>query len=204
MEGDTFEPRTVNMRLIVLERAFVFVLAVTASLDGFTQNPIVLPDTITHKALLGLTEDQQMIYLEKWDDGINAYVEQLEQQLELEINKISQQEALQKSAFLRQKSAALDSLENAFLLQFEALSGQEEQSFYKEKKYQARDALQADYDQAKDRFQAAWAGKEQIMLDKLHQLSASNTQLFDEMLNKNLAWLESYRNRLISLQNTHN
>ncbi|HPG08995.1 MAG: hypothetical protein KDC59_14770 [Saprospiraceae bacterium] len=204
MEGDTFEPRTVNMRLIVLERAFVFVLAVTASLDGFTQNPIVLPDTITHKAWLGLTEDQQMIYLEKWDDGINAYVEQLEQQLELEINKISQQEALQKSAFLRQKSAALDSLENAFLLQFEALSGQEEQSFYKEKKYQARDALQADYDQAKDRFQAAWAGKEQIMLDKLHQLSASNTQLFDEMLNKNLAWLESYRNRLISLQNTHN
>jgi len=173
-------------------------------LDGFTQNPIVLPDTITHKAWLGLTEDQQMIYLEKWDDGINAYVEQLEQQLELEINKISQQEALQKSAFLRQKSAALDSLENAFLLQFEALSGQEEQSFYKEKKYQARDALQADYDQAKDRFQAAWAGKEQIMLDKLHQLSASNTQLFDEMLNKNLAWLESYRNRLISLQNTHN
>ena len=145
-----------------------------------------------------------MIYLEKWDDGINAYVEQLEQQLELEINKISQQEALQKSAFLRQKSAALDSLENAFLLQFEALSGQEEQSFYKEKKYQARDALQADYDRAKDRFQAAWAGKEQIMLDKLHQLSASNTQLFDEMLNKNLAWLESYRNRLISLQNTHN
>lgn len=204
MEGDTFEPRTVNMRLIVLERAFVFVLAVTASLDGFTQNPIVLPDTITHKAWLRLTEDQQMIYLEKWDDGINAYVEQLEQQLELEINKISQQEALQKSAFLRQKSAALDSLENAFLLQFEALSGQEEQSFYKEKKYQARDALQADYDQAKDRFQAAWAGKEQIMLDKLHQLSASNTQLFDEMLNKNLAWLESYRNRLISLQNTHN
>ena len=204
MEGDTFEPRTVNMRLIVLERAFVFVLAVTASLDGFTQNPIVLPDTITHKAWLGLTEDQQMIYLEKWDDGINAYVEQLEQQLELEINKISQQEALQKSAFLRQKSAALDSLENAFLLQFEALSGQEEQSFYKEKKYQARDALQADYDRAKDRFQAAWAGKEQIMLDKLHQLSASNTQLFDEMLNKNLAWLESYRNRLISLQNTHN
>ena len=204
MEGDTFEPRTVNMRLIVLERAFVFVLAVTASLDGFTQNPIVLPDTITHKAWLGLTEDQQMIYLEKWDDGINAYVEQLEQQLELEINKISQQEVLQKSAFLRQESAALDSLENAFLLQFEALSGQEEQSFYKEKKYQARDALQADYDQAKDRFQAAWAGKEQIMLDKLHQLSASNTQLFDEMLNKNLAWLESYRNRLISLQNTHN
>ena len=204
MEGDTFEPRTVNMRLIVLERAFVFVLAVTASLDGFTQNPIVLPDTITHKAWLGLTEDQQMIYLEKWDDGINAYVEQLEQQLELEINKISQQEVLQKSAFLRQESAALDSLENAFLLQFEALSGQEEQSFYKEKKYQARDALQADYDRAKDRFQAAWAGKEQIMLDKLHQLSASNTQLFDEMLNKNLAWLESYRNRLISLQNTHN
>lgn len=204
MEGDTFEPRTVNMRLIVLERAFVFVLAVTASLDSFTQNPFVLPDTITHKAWLGLTEDQQMIYLEKWDDGINAYVEQLEQQLELEINKISQQEVLQKSAFLRQESAALDSLENAFLLQFEALSGQEEQSFYKEKKYQARDALQADYDQAKDRFQAAWAGKEQIMLDKLHQLSASNTQLFDEMLNKNLAWLESYRNRLISLQNTHN
>ena len=204
MEGDTFEPRTVNMRLIVLERAFVFVLAVTASLDGFAQNPIVLPDTITHKAWLGLTEDQQMIYLEKWDDGINAYVEQLEQQLELEINKISQQEVLQKSAFLRQESAALDSLENAFLLQFEALSGQEEQSFYKEKKYQARDALQADYDRAKDRFQAAWAGKEQIMLDKLHQLSASNTQLFDEMLNKNLAWLESYRNRLISLQNTHN
>ncbi|HRV86597.1 MAG TPA: hypothetical protein P5275_17110 [Saprospiraceae bacterium] len=204
MEGDTFEPRTVNMRLIVLERAFVFVLAVTASLDSFTQNPFVLPDTITHKAWLRLTEDQQMIYLEKWDDGINAYVEQLEQQLELEINKISQQEALQKSAFLRQKSAALDSLENAFLLQFEALSGQEEQSFYKEKKYQARDALQADYDRAKDRFQAAWAGKEQIMLDKLHQLSASNTQLFDEMLNKNLAWLESYRNRLISLQNTHN
>lgn len=204
MEGDTFEPRTVNMRLIVLERAFVFVLAVTASLDSFTQNPFVLPDTITHKAWLRLTEDQQMIYLEKWDDGINAYVEQLEQQLELEINKISQQEVLQKSAFLRQESAALDSLENAFLLQFEALSGQEEQSFYKEKKYQARDALQADYDQAKDRFQAAWAGKEQIMLDKLHQLSASNTQLFDEMLNKNLAWLESYRNRLISLQNTHN
>jgi len=192
------------MRLIVLERAFVFVLAVTASLDSFTQNPFVLPDTITHKAWLRLTEDQQMIYLEKWDDGINAYVEQLEQQLELEINKISQQEVLQKSAFLRQESAALDSLENAFLLQFEALSGQEEQSFYKEKKYQARDALQADYDQAKDRFQAAWAGKEQIMLDKLHQLSASNTQLFDEMLNKNLAWLESYRNRLISLQNTHN
>lgn len=201
MEEDIFVPRVVNMHPIVLKWAFVIIPALfwSGSLQAQSK-PFVLPDTLSYPAWMGLNEAEQQQYLEQWNEQMNSCIVQLEQQLELEINQFREQGELRKSTFLRKKSSALDSLEHVFLIQFEALSGQEEQSFFKEKKFQARDALQADYDLAKDRFQAEWAVKEAAMLDKLHQLSASNTQILSEMLNKNLTWLEGYRNRLISTQ----
>ena len=203
MEKDISKHRVVNTRLIVPSiREFLIIIVLLTGLIAPTmaQLEIPKPDTVAVEDWQKWTASEQTKYLDHWEEMTQNYFTELESQLQQNLQELQRASENKLNELVNRKKSMLDSLQQDFGARFDALSLQEEQSFYKEKKFRARDELQAKYDQALNEFQEAWAQKEKDMHNQLDELKDSKTKLLNEILSSNMMWLEQYRERLISTQ----